>query len=83
MNPTIAVHESLPSVGLHGLALAGYPWPVRRAKQEEEKGRKSFEVEVRSQGARRQGQVDGSSGQVPVGALLRTRQGGAANNACS
>jgi len=25
MNPTIAVHESLPSVGLHGLALAGYP----------------------------------------------------------
>jgi len=25
MNPTIAVHEALPSVGLHGLALAGYP----------------------------------------------------------
>jgi len=25
MNPTIAARESLPSVGLHGLALAGYP----------------------------------------------------------
>jgi len=25
MNPTIAAHEPLPSVGLHGLALAGYP----------------------------------------------------------
>jgi len=25
MNPTIAAHESLPSGGLHGLALAGYP----------------------------------------------------------
>jgi len=25
MNPTIAGHEALPSVGLHGLALAGYP----------------------------------------------------------
>jgi len=25
MNPTITAHESLTSVGLHGLALAGYP----------------------------------------------------------
>jgi len=25
MNPTIAAHEALPSVGLRGLALAGYP----------------------------------------------------------
>jgi len=25
MNPTIAAHQVLPAVGLHGLALAGYP----------------------------------------------------------
>jgi len=33
MNPTIAAHEALPSVGLHGLALAGYPprrWAAHR-----------------------------------------------------
>jgi len=25
MNPTIAAHQALPAVRLHGLALAGYP----------------------------------------------------------
>jgi len=25
MNPSIAAHQALPTVGLYGLALAGYP----------------------------------------------------------
>jgi len=32
MNPSIAAHQALPAVGLHGLALAGYPprrWAAR------------------------------------------------------